>query len=281
MPNSNAYECFVPLTNFESQLASIKLAPGYAIRRISETERRTVKRYTIVWPKIAYGDFVMECTSTEQTPKQDFTLWATHAAERAVLVLRLYKEGMIGYNVVISISQVKTGRHLALHRRPWSSADVYESKQKYNISQDERQELQKFFTEFIGAPLGDLNLAARYFNKSYEETDTPPDSFVDLIIALESLYLKGESLELGYKLAMRMSHVLGKDPSARKRIFDKMKGAYKIRGKIVHGKKRPVIDSTMLLEIRKYARESLQIFIKHTACRDNLDKIILGVSSHP
>ena len=141
MLNSNRYECFVPLTNFETQLTSIKLAPGYLIRRISETERCIVKRYTIVWPKIAYGNFVMECTSTEETPKQDFGLWATDVVEKAVLVLRFYKEGIVGYNVIVSIPHVETRHSLVLHRRPWISDDVRESEQKYKISHGEREEL--------------------------------------------------------------------------------------------------------------------------------------------
>lgn len=282
MPSDNTYKYFVPLTNFESKFTSIKLAFGYLIRKISKAERKILEKYNIGWPKIAYGDFTIECVSTKETLKQDFGLWAIQlerTIEKAVFAFRLYKEGIVGYNVIVLIPQVKTEQCLGLHRRPWSSADVLESQEKYEISHHEIQDLQKFFAEFIALPLNDLTLAARYFNKSYEEIDTH-DSFVDLIIALESLYLKGENLELGYKLRMRMSHILSRDSAKRKSIYDTVKKAYKLRGDIIHGAKLPAIDPALLLEIRKYARESLQIFIKKPIRRDNLDEIILRPGSH-
>ena len=275
MTDAKEFKCFIPLTNFESELSRIELAPGYLIRKSLEAERQIVDKYFTRWPKIAYGDFVLQCTSTQEDLKRDVTLWEVYA-EKAVLVLRLYHEGIIGYNIIVLAPQMGTRYTGVLSRRPWASADVLESQLKYGIRRDEVQELQRFFAEFIAARLDGLDLAAEYFNKSYEESHTPRDSFVDLIIALENLYLKGEGQELGYKLRMRMSHVLSKDIETRKQIFKNMKEAYNLRSQVIHGTKRYSIDSSMLLEIRDYVRKSLCIFIRNHTLGENLDEMVLA-----
>lgn len=275
MTDAKEFKCFIPLTNFESELSRIELDSGYLIRKSSEAERQIVNKYFARWPKIAYGDFVLQCTSAQEDLKRDMTLWEVYA-EKAVLVLRLYREGIIGYNVIILISQMGDRYAGFIGRRPWASPDVLESQPKYGIRREEVQKLQRFFAEFIAAQLDGLDPAAEYFNKSYEESHSPRDSFVDLIIALENLYLKGEGQELGYKLRMRMSHVLSKDIETRKQIFKNMKEAYNLRSQVIHGTKRYSIDSSMLMEIRDYVRKSLCIFIRNHTLGENLDEMVLA-----
>jgi hypothetical protein len=97
------------------------------------------------------------------------------------------------------------------------------------------------------------------------------------MIALENLYLKGENLELKYKLAMRISHLLAKGPKGRKKIFEDVKKAYNDRSDIVHGNKIPDIGYKFFLKIREYTRESLKIFIKDPSLSNGkkLDEIVL------
>jgi len=97
------------------------------------------------------------------------------------------------------------------------------------------------------------------------------------MISLDNLYLKGETLELGYKLRMRMAYVLAKQPGKRRAIAKDIRDAYEWRGKILHGERTNIsgLDYEFLRRIRGYARESLKTFIRNPALRDDLDQIIL------
>jgi hypothetical protein len=72
------------------------------------------------------------------------------------------------------------------------------------------------------------------------------DKLIDLLIAAEALFLNdagGESYrgELQYRLAQRAGFFLGSDPAARRKIYQHMKDAYKLRSQVVHGGKiRPL-----------------------------------------
>ena len=120
-------------------------------------------------------------------------------------------------------------------------------------------------------------LSSKYFNKSYTEPYTPRDSFLDLMITLENLFLKGTNQELSYKISMRMAYVLGKDKDDRKKIFDFIKDAYNLRSKIVHGEESNKLDNQKFLELRELTKESLKYFLEY---EDNwngkkLDELIL------
>ena len=61
------------------------------------------------------------------------------------------------------------------------------------------------------------------------------EAFLLYAIALESFVLADQDpLELGYRLRLRVAHLLGKTPEARKELFDQVAQLYAIRSKIVH-----------------------------------------------
>jgi len=273
------YVALVPLSNFESVDAPLELAPGYVVRKPSKLERDMLWECLHPEPDVGWGDFIMECIIPKDTFKTDFFDTCLRHLERTIRVLRLFKKGMVGYNLFIIRHALSRALPHGLSRVPWTGAYARVDQPNYTIDRGEAKALKEFFSEFIGMDLGDLKLAAEYFNKSYEENVSPGDSIVDLIIALESLYLQGENRELGYKLAIRMSHVLSTDPHTRKHIFDKVKKAYRLRGRIVHGSKKcPRIDDAIFLEIQEYARKSLVLFLREPILRNNLDKLVLGMA---
>ncbi len=57
---------------------------------------------------------------------------------------------------------------------------------------------------------------------------------IDLMIAFEALYIADDK-ELGYKMASRASFLLAQDVKQRNQIFNMIKKAYSLRGKLVHG----------------------------------------------
>lgn len=90
-----------------------------------------------------------------------------------------------------------------------------------------------------------LSLALRRVTQSAAR-NYPEDRILDLMIAVEALFLPGERLELGYKLSVRSAYYLApKDPEQRRRIYEIMKAAYSVRGGVAHG--APIDDHVKLL----------------------------------
>jgi hypothetical protein len=147
--------------------------------------------------------------------------------------------------------------------------------QKYRVISSETKEFTEFFAEFDLMDFRDLDLAIEYFNKSYTEAFFPRGALINLMISLENLYLKGENLELSYKLSMRASFILATEPNEREEVFDDIKKAYKYRSAIVHGESPPKISEDFFFKIREYTRQSLKFFLRNPTLKKNIDKTIL------
>jgi len=283
--NKYRYRFWAPLVNYESESSEIRLADDITIKRASDSEKQDIKELLKNWPTISYGDFLLECMITKETPESEPTEYIKKEGrpkiEKVLTILRLYKENVVGYNLIVQSLAEREPHGLSAitlrHYQLWRDPTQRLAEQKYQISKREENELKKFFAELNIEDFERFDLAIEYFNKSYIEPYTPRDSFLDLMISLENLYLKGEILELGYKLRMRMAYVLAKELGKRKRIAKDIKNAYKYRGRIVHGEQAntPDLNYEFLLKIRGYTRESLKIFIKNPALRNNLDESIL------
>lgn len=82
--------------------------------------------------------------------------------------------------------------------------------------------------------------------------------FLLYAIALESLVLaEGDSVELAFRLRVRVAHLLGRDEEVRKQIFEDVRKPYKIRSNIVHNGHYDV-GKDDLEKIRRYAKESIR-----------------------
>src|SRR5205085_8120094 len=86
-----------------------------------------------------------------------------------------------------------------------------------------------------------LNTAVRRFSYSCVRHDNE-DKIVDLMIAAETLFLQGKSEgEKRFRLALRAAYFLGTDSDSRKQIYDRMRRAYDLRSKLVHGGSDPTL----------------------------------------
>ena len=65
----------------------------------------------------------------------------------------------------------------------------------------------------------------------------PEDGIIDLVIALEALYLPDTTTESTYKLSVRASWHLGKNKEDRKKLLAEFKQLYRCRSAVVHGGK--------------------------------------------
>lgn len=194
-------------------------------------------------------------------------------------LLRLYKEEITGFNVIIQKlsdrGEYSISAMILHHYMLWMKPRLEPAHRKFQITNDEVEEIKRFFEEYYLPSLEQLQLAIEYFNKSYIEPYTPRDAFLDLMIAMENLYLKGITDELGFRLRMRMARVLGSDYQTRKDIYDFVKKAYVLRGKIVHGEKHDPLSQKYLFKIRQLVRDSIKLFLKNPQMRDDLDDLLL------
>jgi len=278
--NNYIYKFFAPLVYFHTEELEIPLLKDAIIRKLSEKEKYILKeKYELECKHI------LECTITTEKETESISKLAISEGKKKIediiTVLRLYKEAQIGfnsifdekYNLLVEINYYTT----------WVDPAVEFTEKKYEIEKKEINELKKLFTEIPFGKLKEFNVAIDYFNKSYIEPDCPRDPFIDLMISLESLYLKDGGQELAYKLALRGAYVIADASEKRKEIFKDLKLAYRKRGCIVHGEKEPIIPSDFFVKIRECTRESIKKIIKNPNLRgldvnfriSNLDKRIL------
>jgi len=201
---------------------------------------------------------------------------ARHEIEKVITLLRLFKEGICGFNLIVqAYSQVESYPYSAntlLHYIPFSS----EPAPWFKLSKEETQAFKAFLSEYDTSEYTQLSLAIDYFNKSYIEPYIPRDSLLDLVVALEFLFLKGITDELGYRLSIRAAFLLGSDATERKHVYQSVKTAYNLRSRVIHGEKyNEKLTHSLMLEIRDYTRQALKIFLKTPELRDKLEDVIL------
>lgn len=276
-----------PLINFKSDVDNIELSHGFRISKSSPDEMEIQENIGQHLPTRQIGRFLLHYeSSADRDGGKPPTIRseARTQMEKAIALLRLYKGESVGFELIVQpLDESDPSKVKALHLGHyilWADPKTKYARTVYHITGDETEGLQKFFqAHFNSDSFHQLDTAIDYFNKSYIEPYTPRDSFLDLMISLEGMYLKGERQELGYKLRTRMAILLESDFSQRKKVSDDIREAYKYRGQIVHGEGTPTILEDFFLRIRDYARRSLKEFIRKPELRDQMDEIVLGSRS--
>lgn len=88
------------------------------------------------------------------------------------------------------------------------------------------------------------------------------DKLIDLIIALESLYME-RNRELRFKLSLRVAALIGEmyDDRTPIDVFKDMKELYDLRCDVVHGRERVEISFGQIEKLKDYTRRSIKTFI--------------------
>jgi len=279
------FKFWVSLLNFKVNIFypdEIILDKDVLIRSTTSYEdERLADLYKKYFPRSSYSNYLLQVILRKDTPEVkpgQFFPEAREKIEKAITIFRLFKEERIGYNLMIQpLAEVQNYGYTAeflWHQMLWTSEKIPEI---YTIERSKIQSFINFFKDLYKISFSEFNLAIEYFNKSYIEPYTPRDSFLDLMVTLENLFLKGTHQELFYKLSMRMAYILGKDKEDRIDIFNFIKDAYNLRSKIVHGEKSDKLNNQKYLELRKLTRKSIIYFLEN---KDNwngkkLDGLIL------
>ena len=87
-----------------------------------------------------------------------------------------------------------------------------------------------------------LDVSIKRWLKSKQHNSSIKDRFIELRIALEALYLSGDSQrnELRFRLGTRGAFYLGKNSEERKRYYKILLDAYDVASKVIHGKEKEI-----------------------------------------
>jgi len=285
MTKKYLFRFWVSLLNFKIDISNqkqITLDEDVLIRLTTSFEdERLAELYKKYFLGSGYSKYLLEIILGKEPPETEpgqFLDEAEEKIKKAIAIFRLFKKETIGYNLIVQpLSETKQYGYTArfqFYQKLWSSEKTPEI---YILKESEIQPFKIFFNNFYKILFSRYDLAIEYFNKSYIEPYTPRDSFLDLMITLENLFLKNTSQELSYKLSMRMAYILGKDKKDRINIYRFIKDAYNLRSKIVHGEKLDKLDNQRFLELRELTRKSIIYFLEN---KDNwngkkLDRLIL------
>ncbi len=265
------FKFWVSLSNYKNDLSdqnTIILDKDALIRKTTNYEDEIlIELYKSYFKGHIYSNYLLEVTiKKDVTGKKlgQFLHEGEKKIKKAITILRLFKKEVIGYNFIVQPlskeNKYDYNVRLSYLQRLWAEKNP----ENYALDKKEVQQFVSFYKNINKKTSFDkYDLAIEYFNKSYTEPYTPRDSFLDLMITLENLFLKGTNQELSYKISMRMAYVLGKDKDDRKNIFGFIKNSYNLRSKIVHGEESNKLDNQIFLELRKFTKESIIYFLEN------------------
>jgi hypothetical protein len=250
--------CLSPLTSFEMEADQIELGRGLLLRRLSVQEREAMAsslasfmpfphHITGAWPT-GWEKFTLDLSFEvpkvigERSPDLQIGGAGQIASGRfqsVISALRLFKTGMVDLTTISTTSvgwDIFGGLGLTGRTRlPILGTP-------YTLSKAEGSAFVAFWADFhkrSAKKNNRIELAMRRFNQAYERL-SPEDRLIDYVIALEALLMKGGELqELGFRLALRGSVLLGQNANTRSEVFLRLRSAYSQRSHIVHGSAAP------------------------------------------
>ncbi len=271
------FTIFAPITGFNSDIDEIKLDENLVIRRITDEEYKRVHREgesrlmpMSIWDT-HYIDFVITYKYTRNVGEPHDTSSSKKLFENVIAALRLFKKGNVGFNYFYS-----TPDHWLSPFGLISGGDLdykHYGGSEYKLEESEVRDFINFWRDFTSLRLEQyrfLALAINRFNLSQERLYRPQDKLIDLMIALESLYLR-DKRELSFKLSTRAGRILKEDPEERKETAEFIKKAYNMRSSAVHGsevEKEITINDTKLNinqvidKLEDIVRSSIRLFMK-------------------
>jgi hypothetical protein len=245
------YVAFANLRNFESADALIDFGDGITIRHrsLEDIQER------LGWTEWHFDHLTRDWT--EGHAASGHVLWIDSLAEKSpdtailsdsatgpgraldlLLALWLFAPGDVSIGAIFTDRAAKfdlTGRGLA--RSNGMPGDLWG--QKYELAATDAAGVRAIYDDVVSFRRAtdvpsNVRLAVRRFESVYSRgIRQREDRIIDELIALEAL--AGSGTELRFRLAFRISSLLGSDDAERLELFEAVKGYYDVRSKIVHG----------------------------------------------
>ena len=283
------FHFWAPIVNYIGSEDKFELSKNIQIVRTSELQYEKLKKFKKKWSGFNISDWVIKITLEKEHPENEpneFSHEIRQVVECIITILRLYHDYSIGYQLIFQeYSDPPSHAHNVIgfyHYTLWTPVTASKLKGNYYLREEEYDEFKQLY-DLYHTKLSKLNLAIDFFNKSYHEPYPFRDGFIDCMIALENIFLKGIHQELGYRLSIRMSHILAKNSQERKELFSYCKKAYSTRSKILHGEQSDGLSEDGLLRIRELLRKAILYFMINPQHRinNNIEEIIFQGSFYP
>jgi hypothetical protein len=234
-----------PLINFSSEVDTIELNSGLRIRELTLVERGNLMDelrampFSGLLPQLGIK-YVIECEYSAEKVLGDKPGGQNSKPEvdvqeiisKVITALRLLKPGnVIGTFVKSQYKQNSLGG--ISYSGPFSDNRLLGGI-TYNLKKTELEEFQLLWEKIDNSAIN--TVALRRFNYSYAR-ENAEDKLIDMMIALEALFLKGEKAgaSSGLIISVACSVLNGKTTKERELIKEKINSAYNLRNKIVHG----------------------------------------------
>lgn len=232
------YEIWAPLENFDGPLEAVSLTKNFKIQSVPPEYFRYSPSWSHRIPPTPYthaiiGSFELQkiIGSTKPTTNDEDDFMSI--LNVMLTAFRLLKDGAINFGPTV----VKSKRWLPVNVTnmliPYPQ--LTSNFPRYALSPEEFTKLREMYELVSRSKRTELIVAVERFNSSYERR-VPEDQIVDQLIALESMFNRGNS-ELKFRLAVTIAFFLGKDSKDRRRIYGEIKNAYDRRSEVVHGQK--------------------------------------------
>jgi len=205
------------------------------------------------------------------------------AVNLLVSALRVYKSGMILYNMTITRPKFWQPYGGLVTLGNIESKLLFGT--TYKITAQEVNGLKEFWSRFKSFNFinnKSLEIAIKRFNYAYERPKSE-DKLIDFFVSLEAMFLTGsERTELSYRLSIRIAKFLGDSPTMKNEIFSDIRKAYDVRSEIVHGSSKIKPEKLVEIEpkIEQYTRLAIIKFVNllpsktHEFIMDEIDKNI-------
>lgn len=277
--NEFHFRYFAPISNFSMEPDKLELEDSLNIIKITKEEKEgllsTSNAFYSMFPTLAYKECAFEFLidqskivgENNNLPKENFPEITRSLFNKTCNALRLYKEGMIGFN------------HIWVENMDWGDFFGKSSYFSHTGPTDLFGDKMTIFEKEIPGFIDLWNKYQKIDSKDRKkiinsitrlgygmERSRAEDRIVDYFIGLESLFLNDNNPELNFRLALYTAHWLGNNSDERKKIFQIITKGYEQRSKIVHGgsvKKDFKIDGQKVT-IDKLAKD-IEIYLREAA----------------
>ncbi len=279
-------EILAPLTGFSMEAERIDLDDGLSIEPIPDEDRvRYAELGEFVTDVFASGVPRFAVRSSSHAPKLLGELTPDQEEQHRAFVREASRFDERLRDLELALGAYKSGRFGIVRRdvriRSWFPTDLGASyagmlPEGYSLGADETQGLATFWREMRSSGFERKNrryLGVAMRRLRYAQTrERLEDRLVDLVVAAEALFpgVVGNTsgTELSYRLSMYVAGFLGKDQEDRRSIFERMREAYGLRSKIVHG---VVMDegrvAQVVTDVEGFVREGLRKAIEIAAAK--------------
>jgi len=178
--------------------------------------------------------------------------------EKTLLALRLLQPGNVFLSHIFSYTNDFVFKELLNYRSPPKFYTYY------SLDINQKGTLKDIFNNLLSVEFEKdipFRISCDRFNSSYYDV-LSEDRLIDLCIAFEALFLKGEykqsDLGMGQVIGLACSMLLGEKKKKRKKISNVLREGFSLRNRVVHGRnfKRSQI-SEILPDFEDYLRKSI------------------------